>query len=481
MKKLLLVVMTLVFLAPFFYLPQSTHAAPVLDNDVIDDYVERYLGRNGLPGASIVIVKDGEIIYTQGYGHDSEGNPLTENSLLRIGSVSKPFTAFAVLQLVDEGAIQLDDPVIRHLPELTMDDQRFEKVTIRHLLSHTSGISTPTIVPKADTLDQGLKRLHSWKLQSNPGERHSYSNANYWILARLVENVSGMEFAAYLDTKVFLPLGMDDSLSPVNSGDAITGLPRGYVTAYGTAIPISELEQMFTGSGGIVTTAADMGKWLSMQTNDGVSPTGVRLLSSSLLDESYSPQPGSERYGLGWSFSSSNVTPQRIQHSGALSSYQAQQSIIPSSGYAVAVILNSFTTTFEHAYEMSSGIIQLTEGKAPAIKASVPTLIDFSLGFLTLLYVSFGIRGILRSKKWSDQRQHHSALRYYLRLIPQLIPIAGIGWLMFIVPQLHDNSTTTLDVFRLWPALAILLSIIFLCAVFMTTKRIYYRLKGGNS
>lgn len=481
MRKLLLVVMAIALLTPFLYLPQSTHAAPVLDKDVIDDYVERYLGRNGLPGASIVIVKDGEIIYAQGYGHDSEGNSLTEHSLMRIGSASKTFTAFAVLQLVDEGTIRMDDPIIRHLPELTMDDQRLGQVTIRHLLNHTSGIPNPTIVTKAATLEQGIQRLHSWKLQSDPGERHFYSNANYWILARLVENVSGMESAEYLDKKVFSPLGMDSSLSPMNSGDAIPGLPRGHVTAYGTAIPISEMEQMFSGAGGIVTTAADMGKWLAMHTNKGVSASGERLLSLSLLDESYSPQPGSEHYGLGWSLSSSDVAPQRVQHSGALSSYQAQHSIIPSSGYAVAVILNSFTTTFEHAYEMSSGIIQLTEGRAPVMKASVPTIIDFSLGFLTLLYASFGIRGILRSKKWSVQRQHHSALRYYLRLIPQLIPIVGIGWLMFIVPQLQDNSSTTLDVFRLWPALAILLSIIFLCAVFMTGRRIYYRLKGGSS
>src|SRR5690606_9145000 len=130
---------------------------------------------------------------------------------------------FAVMQLVDEGTIRMDDPIVRHLPELTMDDQRLGQITIRHLLNHTSGIPNPTIVTKAATLEQGIRRLHSWKLQSDPGERHSYSNANYWILARLVENVSGMEFAAYLDTKVFSPLGMDSSLSPVNSGDAVPG------------------------------------------------------------------------------------------------------------------------------------------------------------------------------------------------------------------------------------------------------------------
>ncbi len=275
---------------------------------------------------------------------------------------------------------------------------------------------------------------------------------------------------------MFAPLGMDDSLSPVNASDPIPELPLGHVTAYGTAIPISEMEQMFSGAGGIVSTATDMGKWLSMHTNDGVSASGVRLLSTSLLEESYSPQPGSERYGLGWSLSSSGIVPQRIQHSGALSSYHAQHSFVPSSGYAIAVLLNSFTTTFEHAYEISAGIIQLTEGQAPATGAPVHTYIDYSLGIQTLLYVALGVRGCLRSKKWSDRRRHHSALRYYLRLIPQLIPIAGIGWLLFIVPQLQDNSSTSQDVFRLWPALAILLAIIFVFAICLTGMRLYYRL-----
>lgn len=482
MKKILIaIIVTIALLAPFLYLPPSTHAASVLDKGAVDDYVERYLNRNGLPGASIVIVKDGGIVHAQGYGHDSEGKPLTEHSLLRIGSVSKSFTAFAVLQLIDEGAFGLDDPIVRHLPDLKMNDQRVGQVTIRHLLSHTSGISNPTIVSKADTLEKGVKRVHQWQLQSDPGERYSYSNANYWILAWLVENVSGMEFAAYLDTKVFSPLGMDDSLSPVNSGDSVPGLPHGYVTAFGTAISISEMEQMFTGSGGIVTTAADMGEWLAMHTRNGVSASGERLLSESLLGDSYSPQPGSEHYGLGWSLSTSDIAPKRLQHSGALSSYQAQQTIVPESGYAVAVMLNSFTTTFEHAYAISDGIIRLTEGQAPTVKTPIPTIIDFSVGLLTLLYAGLGIRGILRGKKWSDRRRHYSALRYYLRLIPQIIPIAGIGWLLFIVPELQDNSTTILDVFRLWPAVAILLFVIFLCAVSITGTRMYHRIRGGIS
>jgi CubicO group peptidase (beta-lactamase class C family) len=195
--------------------------------------------------------------------------------------------------LVDEGKIKLDDPVIKYLPELTMDDVRLQKVTIRHRLSHTSGIPNPMIVPPANSLKTGISRTRDWKLMWDPGDKYMYSNPNYWILARLVEVISGMEFPQYLKQNIFIPLGMDDTLSAINTGDHVEGLSRGFVTAYGTAFPWTELEQMYAGAGGVITTAADMGKWLSMHTNGGENVKGERLLSKSLLNESYSPQPGS--------------------------------------------------------------------------------------------------------------------------------------------------------------------------------------------
>ncbi|WP_256816266.1 serine hydrolase [Cytobacillus sp. Bac17] len=339
--------------------------------------------RNGLPGASIVVVEDGKLVYEKGYGHDSEGMSINENSLMRIGSASKSFTSFAVLQLVDKGKIQLDDPVIKYLPEVKLDDTRWKEVTIRQLMSHTSGIPNPIIVSPASSLKAGVERLYDWNLQSNPGEKHYYSNANYWLLARLVEEVSGVEFSQYLKQKIFSPLGMGDSLAAVNSTDFVKGLPKGYVTAYGTAIPWTELVAMNMGAGSVISTASDMGKWLAMHTNEGKNSSGQQLLSKELLEESYSQQPGSNKYGLGWSLSSPSVKPVRISHSGEVSTYQTQQDIVPGSGYAVAVLLNSFTPTLEHAYEISSGIIQLAEGQEPESKAPSPKIIDLSLGIIT--------------------------------------------------------------------------------------------------
>ena len=213
-------------------------------------------------------------------------------------------------------------------------------MTIRQLLSHTSGLPNPTIVAPADTLKEGIESFKDWKLQSNPGEKYFYSNANYWTLAYVVEQISGMEFNDYLTQKIFSPLGMNDSLSAVNSRDIDRnlGIPQGFVTLYGSAIPWTELDKMFSGSGSIFTSASDMGKWLSMHTNAGKNKKEEQLLSQDLLKESYLPQPGTEKYGLGWSLSSPHIKPARISHSGSISTFQSQQDIVPSSGYAVAVI-----------------------------------------------------------------------------------------------------------------------------------------------
>lgn len=287
-----------------------------------------------------------------------------------------------------------------------------------------------------------------------------------------------MKFNDYLTQKVFLPLGMNDSISAVNSGDTVKefGIPRGYVTLYGTAMPWTEMEQMFSGAGSIFTTASDMGKWLSMHTNEGENEKGEQILSQELLKESYSPQPGSEKYGLGWSLSSPNIKPASISHSGSISTFQSQQDIIPSSGYAVAVLLNSFTPTFEHAYKISSGILQLTEGNEPEIKAPVPTIVDCTLGLMTVIYLILGIRGIIRSKKWSNKRKYHSAWRFCLKLLPQLIPVVGIGWLFFVVPTLQNNSSTIKDAFGIFPAAMLLLAIIFIIGIVIVIMRVYYRI-----
>ncbi len=397
------------------------------------------------------------MVHEAGYGHDSDGEDITAETPLRIASVSKTFTAFAVLQLVDSGEVDLDQPLTRYLPELALDDARIQDITVRHLLSHTSGLPSPVIVPPAADLEQAVSRLADWQLSSDPGTDYAYSNANYWTAARLVEVVSGDPFDKYLRHEVLLPLAMEDTATSVTSRTHPAGVVDGHVTAYGRAFPVPELEAVDAGAGGVVSTAADMGRWLAMQQRGGVTASGERLLSAELVRESHTRQPGADRYGLGWIHSGSDVSPARVSHSGVISGFNAQQDLVPSMDLGVLVMLNSFTTTLEHAYEISSGIITIMRGGEPELGLPTAIISDLVLGVLTLLVLALGARGVRRAARWVDRRRDRGLPRFALRLTPLLI-VPALAVLVFaVVPNLQNNSATAADAFRLYPAAMALL------------------------
>lgn len=476
--RILVVALLVGLMSSLVAVPPATASPPGknLDRGAVDDYVSDYLHRNGLPGACIAVVKDGKVEHVTGFG-DNDGRSITGQTPMALGSVSKSFTAFAVLQLVDTGKIDLDKPVVSYLPQFRVSDPRGSQITVRQLLSHTSGLTTPTIVPPADTLKQAVARTHDWQLTADPGTHYAYSNANYWVAARLVAVVSGESFSDYLHKNVFAPLGMKHTRSVTTTDVNDDGLTNGHVTAYGTSLPLREMDAFMTGAGGVVTTAHDMAQWLAMQTNDGVTPNGKQLLSPKLLKKSHTRQPNAKDYALGWEHSGSDITPQRISHSGQLSRYMAQQDLVPSSGYGVAVMQNSFTPTLEHPYEISSGIIDITEGRSPEPGLPIPTLIDAALGLITLGVIALAIRGLRRSRGWVHRRAGWRTWRFGLRLLPQLIAPAAAVVLFFVFPALQHNSATPVDVFGLWPALTILLLTLAITGITLTLTRSTQRLR----
>src|SRR5699024_4261717 len=152
-----------------------------LDVDTVDSYVESYLDRHGLSSAEVAIVKDGEIVHTGAYG-ESHGEETTTQTPMATGSVGKHVTSSALLQLVDAGKVGLDDPVVEHRPEFDLADDRYTDITIRQLLSHSSGLPSPLIVEPASDLREGVARLKGWELKTKPGEQYSYSNMNYYVV-----------------------------------------------------------------------------------------------------------------------------------------------------------------------------------------------------------------------------------------------------------------------------------------------------------
>jgi hypothetical protein len=158
-----------------------------------------------------------------------------------------------------------------------------------------------------------------------------------------------------------------------------------------------------------------------------------------------------------------------------LSTFEARKDIVPSGGYAVAVMINSFTTTREQAFEISHGIIQIMEGNTPDIGRPTPMITDLFVGLFTLVYLTLGIKGITRSKQWTNKRSIYPAWKFCLRLLPQVIPVAAIGWLFFIVPGLENNSSTIKDAFGLWFAAMLFLAVVFVVGLVLTIMRTFYR------
>lgn len=461
-------------------LPAARADTPRGFGTAVDEYVRSYLDRHGLPGASVAVVRDGELVHEQGYGRGSAERPLAPTSVLRLASVSKSFTAFAVLQLVDRGLIELDAPVVDHLPEFRVVDPRGEDITIRQLLTHTSGIPSPTFVPPAQTPEQAASAVARLPLASDPGTTYLYSNLNYWVAAWLVEVVSGRSFDDYLADEVFQPLAMTRTRATTTSSTPVEGLVEGHVTAYGTAFAAPEPEQMFAGAGGVSSTATDMSRWLAMFQRRGTTEDGTRLLSAALVDEALTPQPSAGRAGLGWAESSPGVVPPRVSTSGVLSTFNAQQDLVPSSGYGVVVLLNSYTPTREHAYAISSGIIALTEGATPELGTRGPMTIDLALAAITVLVIALGARGSLRAGRWVQRRRNWPRWRFLLRLVPQLI-MPALAFLLFVIgSSIQANSFTPADIFRIYPALAALVLAGAVVGLVLTSLRLSRHLRDGG-
>ena len=450
---------------------QRAAADEPLDTEAIDRFVDSYAQRHGLPGISIAVTKDGEPVHEYATGGD--GTPLTARSPMAIASATKMITAFAVLQQVDAGKIGLDDRVADHLPAFKVGDPRGDAITVRQLLSHTSGLPNPVVVAPADSPQEYLQQLGSWQLSSDPGTAHLYSNANYHLAARLVEVLTDQSFAAYLEDQVFTPLGMHDTRY-VNSVAGEPGADAGHITAYGTAFGLQEMTQLNGGAGGVISSAHDLARWLAMQQRGGVTADGTRMLSEDLVEESHRPQPGSPSGGLGWEHTQT-ADPARVGHDGTLTSYSSRGDLVPSSGYGVVVLLDSFTTTWSHPFSISTGIIDISEGDAAEVGAPVPTIVDAVLGLITIGVLALVVRGLLRSDRWVQRRREWPAWRFGLRLLPQLImPVVAVGAFV-VLPLLQNNTATAADVLGIWPAATILLLVSGVSGLALSTVRVVRR------
>ena len=307
----------------------------------IDSAALSVLAGTGAPGASIAVVRGGELVYEQAYGEGRTGTPATPAMRYAIGSVSKQFTATAVLLLAEEGKLSLDDRVSRWFPRLT----RAGEVTLRQLLSMTSGYQDYwpqdyvfTAMQGPTTADAIMQRWAGQPLDFDPGSTWQYSNTNYVIAAAIVERVSAKPFMDFLRQRVFGPLGMnsvaDFDAGPLSSADAGPFLRNGLG-------PLREAPKegprWLFGAGQLAMTARDLATWdLGMIRQAVLKPDSWRALQTVVLANGTSTG-----YGLGVNVGRSGGR-RRVSHGGAVSGYTTTNLVFPDDRAAIVVFTNIY-------------------------------------------------------------------------------------------------------------------------------------------
>ncbi|MEV8514623.1 serine hydrolase domain-containing protein [Dactylosporangium sp. NPDC051484] len=427
-------------LSPLLLSSVTTLAAPAGGEppvSAIDSYLVQAMDSTALPGMSVVVTHQGEVVYAGGYGHDSAGEPVTAHTPMRVASVSKSFTAMAVMTLVDDGRISLDEPVARQLPGFRMADSRSGRITVRQLLNQTSGLSDATIdireAESASSLAGYVASLDTGTLAAEPGTRWAYCNANYEVAARLVEVASGARFGDYLRQRVFGPLGMSDS----TVGDRVVRPARGFNSLFGVWVARPELRDVpyGSGAGGVVTTATDVGKWLISQTGNGpqlVTPRSLNTMhaSSQVRD-----------YGMGWGRETMDGTSLLV-HSGNLFTYTAVEAIVPGTGYGFAVMTNS-ASLYDDAYEILAGLVAISQGRTPTVPGGWRQRIELTLGLVAFVAAMLGGLGVVRSRRWANRRTGSPAWRIGLRLAPGLLPLPLFAGCPTLISFLMNGRTVT--------------------------------------
>jgi CubicO group peptidase (beta-lactamase class C family) len=347
----------------------SAQTQPTLSPELrkgIDEIANQVLKSTGVPSASVAVVQDGKIAYVRAYGSArlEPQMPATPAMRYSIGSISKQFTAAAVLMLAQEGKLSLDDPVSKYIPGLTEGD----KVTIRELLSHTSGYQdfwpqdyVPPLMLKPITAEQIMDTWARKPLDFPPGTKWQYSNTNYVIAGAIVEKIAGKSLMELLTERVFTPLQMK-SVTNTDANRLPPSDPGGYFRyALGPLHPApKEGHGWMFAAGELAMTAEDLAKWdISM-----IDQTVLQSVSYREMEREVLLKDGAgTRYGLGVTVTSNNGH-RVLEHGGEVSGFVAENIVLPDDKIAVVVLTN------QDASEAAGGIGK--QISALLLKAATP-------------------------------------------------------------------------------------------------------------
>ena len=369
------------------------HVAWAVEGDTIarvDAFIESEMRDAGIPGLALAIVEGDRAVHLRGFGvADGSGRAVTPQTPFPIASMSKTFTALAVMQLVEAGKIVLDAPLRTYVPWFDVGhDPRSADITVRQLLTQRSGIPGNGDVEAFNdgdrspaALEHNVRRFATKeRLIAAPGAEFHYTNANFDVLGHLIEVVSGESYETYLQRRVFTPLDMAHTYASLSEARG-QGLAAGYYRWWGVPVETDMLPpgRASVPSAGLASSAEDLSHWLIVNLSAG-SYRGRSLLSPNGLAEAHRPVPGSEfdRYAMGWYVSpawdaatpspdgSSYTVPTFLFCGGIHPAYHGSLELFPDRGLAFAVVMNTYDATAESRYgRVDWGIRAILLGKEP--------------------------------------------------------------------------------------------------------------------
>ena len=331
---------------------QAAPSAPAASLErAMDDLVGSTLSKERIPGMSVAIVEDGRIVYARGFGTTSLATEIrpTADTQYRLASVSKPFTAVGVFQLVQAGRIELDAPARDYCPELAPLSGPDGAPTVRHFLMHRSGMRHSTdaedtsITGAFPRLGAALTHVVHEPLQFRPGARTLYTSWGYAVLGCVIETASGQSYSAFMKERVFAPAGLTETTFDEPSYVSPTFSP-GFRWGLFRLRPSKVVDTRFkTPASGIISTVNDMARF-------AIAIFDRRLVTDSTATEMFSVQPDPEGRAIftaGWSTDSTGLSGtathsygQAFDFNGSMEGSTAYLDLVPSKRYALALLAN---------------------------------------------------------------------------------------------------------------------------------------------
>lgn len=315
----------------------------------LDERIRTHLKQNNIPGGLVALASRGHIVYLKTYGMSNVelSVPVTDKTVFEIGSISKQFSSVAVMLLVQEGKLDLDAKIHKYLPYLPGE---WLGVTVRQLLNHTSGIPDYEEIRSYDvyrfrmTPEEVIKIAHSRPLDFVPGTGWYYSNTGYFLLSMIIERVEGRSLGKVMDSRIFKPLGMDDTRM-ADPEKIVKNRAAGYwIDKVGRLINRNPTETSSTlGAGGLLTSVYDLVKWDKMlYENEFLSAES----KSTMWKPTILPNGENTWYGLGWDVGLYKGFVSQ-SHGGQVAGFRAKFSRFPDQDAAVIIFFNRYLVETE--------------------------------------------------------------------------------------------------------------------------------------